>query len=383
MTSTFAQAAPSGDIHLKKLAFSELQGWKNDAQDVAYAVFLKSCEALENDKSVLRPAKSMEDALRSICKKAFQLGSLDSEKARQFFEAEFTPWLVNYKGSDTVLLTGYYEPELSGSLVATDEFSVPLLARPDDLETIPEGESRPGIEAGLRGAKRTSKGFEPYPTRQEIEEGALRDKAQPLVYLRRPSEAFIIHVQGSTRIRLPDNSSVRVAYAGRNGQPYTSIGRLLIERGAILQDEMSLERLMGWLDANPKDARALMHQNKSFIFFRLATELSEHEGPIGGQGIPLFPERSLAVDRNIWSYGMPFWLEGVLPVTENQTKPLNRLMIAQDTGSAILGAARGDFYFGSGKAAGTLAGLMRHQTRFIVLQPRGLKPAVPDAHYEQ
>ncbi len=359
---------------VERLTFQELSGWAQENHEQAFSTFLKNCSALAIQKSSLRPARNTGQKLAGICRKALASGIGTAEQARRFFEAEFEPWLIRGNSGDTGLLTGYYEPEFDGSLTRTEHYKNPLLARPDDLETIPDGETRPGIDPALKAARRIGKGFAPYPTREEIEQGALEKRTRPVIYLRSPAEAFIIHVQGSARIRLADGRTVRVAYAGRNGQPYTSIGRLLIERGEIDRDEMSLERLMGWLDAHPVQARDLMNLNKSFIFFRVADELSAEDGPIGGAGIPLVPGRSLAVDRRFWSYGLPFWLEGVLPVSEGVTEPLGRLMIAQDTGSAILGAARGDFFFGSGRNAGTRAGLMRHQTRFIVLQPKGWKP---------
>jgi membrane-bound lytic murein transglycosylase A len=206
--------------------------------------------------------------------------------------------------------------------------------------------------------------------RAAIEDGALGARAKPIVYLREPGEAFIIHVQGSARIRLPDGSVMRVAYAGRNGHPYTSIGKLLVQRGEMDLETMTLERLMGWLRDNPAPAKAIMRQNRSYIFFREATELAFAEGPIGGAGIPLSPGRSLAVDRTLWSYGLPIWLDGTLPHSLERTEPLRRLMVAQDTGSAILGPARGDFFAGSGKEAGTQAGLMRHKVSFVVLRPK-------------
>ena len=188
--------------------------------------------------------------------------------------------------------------------------------------------------------------------------------------MREPGEAFIIHVQGSARIRLDDGSVMRVAYAGRNGRPYTSIGRLLVQQGEMDLETMTLEKLMGWLKDHPEPAKALMRQNQSYIFFREASELAPEDGPIGGAGIPLVPGRSLAVDRSLWAYGLPVWLDGQLPLTLDTAEPLQRLMIAQDTGSAIVGPARGDFFFGSGEEAGRRAGLLRHPVRFVVLQPK-------------
>ncbi|WP_245410866.1 murein transglycosylase A [Microvirga flavescens] len=355
---------------LKPLSFQDLTNWPADDHAAAFQAFRRSCEALAAKQAALRPAQTVAGGLAAVCRKALAEPSpLSGTQARLFFETHFRPFEIIPK-TGSGFLTGYYEPEFKGSRERTPLYTVPLLDRPDDLVTIPQGETLPGLEAGLQAARKTAKGHEPYPDRAAIEEGALGAKAKPVVFLREPGEAFIIHVQGSARIRLDDGSVMRVAYAGRNGRPYTSIGRLLVQRGEMTLEEMTLEKLMGWLRDHPVEARELMRRNQSYIFFREASELAPEEGPIGGAGIPLTPGRSLAVDRNLWSYGLPFWLEGALPFSLDEAEPLARLMIAQDTGSAILGPARGDFFFGSGEEAGTRAGLLRHATRFIVLRPQ-------------
>jgi len=353
---------------LRPLAFSDLVGWEADDHGAAFRAFRRSCDALVPRKAELRPAQHPDPKLLAVCRAALAIGK-ESGDARHFFEAHFSPFEILPK-EGRGFLTGYYEPEFQGSRSPDTFRRVPLLDRPDDLVSVPQGETLPGLDPGLQAARRTTDGYEPYPDREAIEEGALGDRARPVVYLREPGEAFIIHVQGSARIRLNDGSVMRVAYAGRNGHPYSSIGRLLVERGEMDLETMTLEKLMGWLRDHPREARALMRRNKSYIFFREARELGPEEGPIGGAGTPLIPGRSLAVDRTLWPYGLPFWLEGELPLTLTQSEPLARLMIAQDTGSAIVGPARGDFFFGSGPEAGTRAGLLRHTTRFVVLRPK-------------
>ena len=356
-----------GDARLEPVAFADLAGWAEDDHAAAFAAFRRTCEALASGRPSLRPAAVPAPDLAAICREA--LKGQAAADPQGFFERSFQPFRVLPPGGDG-FLTGYFEPEVEGSLERTERFPSPLLARPDDLVTIPQGETLPGIEAGLGAARRTPTGFEPYPDRAAIEDGVLGDRARPLVYLRDPVDAFVIHVQGSARIRLADGRAVRVAYAGRNGRPYTSIGRTLVQSGAVPLAEMNLERLTDWLRAHPEEGRAVMRRNRSFIFFRLADELDSADGPIGGAGVPLVPGRSLAVDRSLWPYGLPFWLDGELPQPEGGSEPLRRLMIAQDTGSAILGPARGDFFAGSGARAGTQAGLMRHGARFTVLLPR-------------
>ena len=354
---------------LEPLRFESLAGWERDDHADAFRAFLRSCRALAAQSPELRPARSPEGDLLAVCRQALSVENPSNEQARLFFEANFQPFaVVPLLGSG--FLTGYYEPEFPGSRQADSTFTVPLLARPDDLVSIPQGETLPGIDPGLQAARRTPEGYEPYPDRAAIEEGALGSGARPIAFLREPGEAFIIHVQGSARIRLGDGSVVRVAYAGRNGRPYTSIGRLLVQGGEMDLESMTLEKLMGWLRDHPERARTLMRQNQSYIFFREAEELAPEDGPIGGAGTPLVPGRSLAVDRSLWAYGLPFWLEGRMPLSLDRDEPLRRLMIAQDTGSAIVGPARGDFFVGSGPEAGTRAGLLRHRTRFVVLQPK-------------
>jgi membrane-bound lytic murein transglycosylase A len=364
-------AAPTiAGARLAPVAFDDLPGWTSDDHAAAFAAFQRSCDAIFRDDPALRPAEPGSQHLRAICGKAATLAPSGAEDTRRFFEQSFAAFEV-IPDTGRGFLTGYFEPEYDGALEPSAAFPTPLLARPDDLVTIAQGETLPGVAPGLQAARRTEAGgYEAYPDRAAIETGALGDRARPIAWVREPGQAFIIQVQGSARLRLPDGRTLRVAYAGRNGHPYTSIGRILVEEGRMRKDEMTLARLMGWLAANPDEARDLMRRNRSFVFFRAADELDHADGPIGGAGHPLVAGRSLAIDRNVWSYGLPIWLEGELPLTLTTSEPLRRLMVAQDTGSAIVGPARGDFYFGSGAEAGVRAGLLRHPVRFIVLWPR-------------
>jgi membrane-bound lytic murein transglycosylase A len=370
MLDLTAQPSERGDAALAPIAFADLAGWGGDDHAAAWPVFRRSCEAIVDQLVPLRPAVAASSDLRRVCRAATALpAELSAGAARAFFEAHFQPLRITPPVGQG-FLTGYFEPEYDGSLTPDESFATPLLARPDDLVTLAAGETILGVEPGLQAARRTDHGLEPYPDRAAIEAGALGMRAKPLVFVRDAVEAFVIHVQGSARIRLRDGRLVRLAYAGRNGRPYTSIGRILVERGHVSLEEMSLERLMAWLRANPIEARDIMRQNRSYIFFRAADELSAGDGPIGGAGIPLTPARSLAVDRTLWSYGLPFWLDGMLPRAGGGTDPLRRLLIAQDTGTAIVGPARGDFFFGTGADAGTRAGLLRHPAGFVVLWPK-------------
>ena len=246
-----------------------------------------------------------------------------------------------------------------------------MLARPDDLVSLEPGETRPGLDPSLRAARRTGDGFEAYPDRAAIEDGALGARARPLLYLRDAVDLFVLQVQGSGRVRLTDGRSVRVLYDGRNGRPYTSIGKLIVAEGHLPLDGLTLARWTGWLRANPRHAARLMRANASYIFFRLAEIDDPNLGPPGGAGVPLSPGRNLAVDATLWRYGLPFWLEGRIA---GSAEP-GRLVVAADTGSAIVGPARGDLYLGTGAEAGVAAGNLRDAVGFVVLLPKSGAPA--------
>lgn len=357
---------------LVPLDFAALPGWGEDDHDAAFAAFMRSCDGPAReapDRPVtLRPGIALSDDLAEICARA----RLWQGGARAFFEAHFIPHHV-IPDEGRPFLTGYYEPEYEGARQPGPDFSAPLRPRPPDLVTRNAENPLPGIDEDLAAARRLPDGSHvPYPDRAAIMDGAIDDLAPPLVYLRHPAQAFIIHVQGSARIRLDDGSVMRVGYGGRNGHAFTAIGRLLVERGVIPLEEMSLARLLGWLEDpdNAAQADTLMRENRSYIFFAENPALDAESGPIGGAGVALTPHRSLAVDRTIWPYSLPVWLSGMLPDAQNREAPLARLMIAQDTGSAITGVARGDYFAGSGDEAGRQAGYIRHRPDFIVLLPR-------------
>jgi membrane-bound lytic murein transglycosylase A len=347
-----AQGAPA--------SFADLAGWREDDHAAAFSTFVGSCEAILGDRPPSRPAQPPSDALSSVCRRAVAAGLLDRAAARAFFEANFQPASVG-----AGVLTGYYEPEIEGSRTRTARFDTPLLARPDDLVTIPDGETLPGVPAGLGGARRAGEGYAPYFDRAAIEDGALAGRGLELVWAERV-DAFFVHIQGSTRVRLTDGTRLRLAFDGRNGRKFTGVGRLLVERRAFAAGAASMAAIRDWLARNPEEGRALMRRNESYIFFRTDEALSEADGPLGAQNVPLTPGRSIAVDFARWSYGLPFWLDGRFP----DGAPIRKLVVAQDTGSAILGEARGDYFAGTGDAAGALAGGMKQRTGFTVLLPR-------------
>lgn len=354
--------------------FSRIPGWVSDDHRTAFKAFLVTCGPIAKSETAQREARPSPPALKAACRAALDIeasASLDATVSRLFFEKNFLAFDIRPSGG-AGFLTGYFEPEVSASREQSADFPMPVLARPDDLVTFAQNVPRPqGIDPSLAAARRLRQGFEPYPDRASIWAGKLGSRARPIAWLRDETELFIIQVQGSARLLFADGARARLTYAGRNGHPYTSIGRILVENGDIPLTEMSLERLTGWLRAEPQRGRALMERNLSYIFFALEPMDDPKRGPVGGAGVPLTTGRSLAVDRSIWPYGLPIWISTSPLTPEGARAPLDRLMIAQDTGSAIVGPARGDFFMGSGVEAGRRAGLVRDPMRFIVLVPRG------------
>ncbi len=320
---------------MQPVGFDRLAGFTEDDALAAFRVFRALAEPMLAGAPPLRAALPASPELHAVARAALEAEAQDTEAARAFFAQHFEPRHIG-RG----FLTGYYEPWVEGALSPSPAFSAPLLARPGDLGS-------------------------PYPVRAEIE-ASMRDS---VIWLKDAVETFLIQVQGSARARLPDGSWRRLIYDGRNGRPYTSIGRLLIEAGEIAEVEMSLARLKAWLRADPERGRALMRRNESFVFFRLAPDAGE--GPIGGAGRPLTPLRSLAVDRTLWCYGLPFFPVARLPWRGETPELFAKVMIAEDTGTAIVGPGRADLFFGGGDEAGARAGAIRHEAEMFVLWPKG------------
>ncbi len=339
---------PGARLH--PVAFADLPGYAQDDHLCAFKVFLQSAQSIAQGAPELRNALPAPAALRVVCTAALHETIGLATEARQFFENHFIPCRIETDEQPSAFLTGYYEPVVPGSLVRTEAFTEPVFARPADLDQL-----------------------SPYPTRAEIEATGLT-RFQPLVWLADAIEVFMIQVQGSAAVDLRDGRRVRLTYAGRNGQPYTSIGRALIEAGEIAPDEMSLARLKQWVRDSGQAAgapgRALLHRNLSYIFFSMDESPARAQGPIGGAGVPLTPLRSVAVDRSLWPYGLPVFVDAVLPGADGGLSPFQRLMIGQDTGSAILGPARLDLFMGSGDQAGAVAGNIRHRAGLYILLPR-------------
>src|SRR6476619_4903263 len=381
------------DSQIEPVKWVEVEGWAADNHLAAFAAFQVSCQPFRNVK---RPDddRPIYNALREVCRRGAAARPSNKEAARRFFEDNFRPVQITRLGEAQGFLTGYYEPIVEGSRFPNPEFHVPLYRRPHDLVAAgytPGSGAFPN-KGALIGRRNENSEIVPYHDRGAIEAGALDGQRLEICWLRDPFEALAIQIQGSARVVLEDGTPLRLNYDSHNGFPYTAVGRVLIERNLVPREEMSMQRIRDWMAANPDEAPKLRATNRSYVFFR-STGLSNDGEPVGAQGIPLMPGRSIAVDK-IHVYGTPFFLAATLPVERAKpTTPFRRLMIAQDTRSSIVGPARADLYWGAGDDAARIAGRIRHPGRFVMLLPRErdmveagshmplpvAKPKMPDA----
>lgn len=353
---------------LRAVSYATLPGWHDTNIDLSLAAFRRSADEILNlGRAFTRDVAfggSRED-WRSACEAAKTAIS-----ARAFFETHFTPLAVTDPERPEGLFTGYFEPEAPGSRTAGPDYPVAIYRKPAELVSFDDAQSAAtGLKYGLvKDGKPMG-----FLTRKEIEQGALTGRGLEIVWLKDWADAFFIHIQGSGRIRLPDGSLMRLAYGGKNGQPYTGIGPVLVERGVFSRAEMSMQSTRAWMVQNPQAARELMWENRSFIFFREVPIDNPALGPPGAQMVSLTPQRSLAVDRRFWAFGTPIWLETQSPSgAAGAMQPFRALMIAQDTGTAIRGHVRGDVFWGAGSHAAMTAGHMKSPGTITVLLPNAL-----------
>ena len=319
--------------------------------------------------------KALGTSLLDPCKLARATNISDTAGAREFFEQQFIPLQISRLGEDAGFVTGYYEPIVDGSRVQTDVYTVPVYRRPSNLFVRGFSQASVGLpNKGQVFRKVGRRKLMPYYDRGEIEDGAIAGRGLEVVWLKSQTDLLFIQIQGSARIRLEDGSMVRINYEAHNGYPYTPVGRVLIDRNIVPKDQMSMQRIREYMDQNPDAAKELRRQNRSYVFFR-EVSLSKDDEAVGAQGVPLTAGRSIAVDKSLHIYGTPFFIEGKLPIESDVSNtPFHRLMVAQDTGSAIVGPARADIYFGAGAEAGRVAGRLKNPARFVMLLPKSLDP---------
>lgn len=340
-----ACAAPSPKLQLTGVEFADISGWSDDAAGAAIPALLKSCARIGGlaPEAALDAAKLMGRAgdWRGPCDAARRVKAGDSVSARRFFETEFRPFRARDAAGGAGFATGYYEAELRGARKPDARYRFPIYRKPA--------------------------GAAPHD-RAAIEAGALSGQGLEILWVDDARDAFFLHVQGSGRVAMNDGTAVRLGFAGRNDHAYTAIGRILVERGIMAREDVTMKTIRDWIAAHPEDGAALMRENRSYIFFRELTGA----GPLGAEGVALTPERSVAVDPAHLPFGLPLFLATRDPL--DPTRPLRRLVVAQDQGSAIKGPLRIDLFFGAGPEAEARAGALKHPAELFLLRPRRLAP---------
>ncbi len=356
----------------QQVSWAALPGWNQDDAHNLWLTFYNNCRGLMRPVSGSKamPARATPAVWQPVCQAAAQSGidprSDDAGAVKGFLEQHLQPWQVSENGKTTNTVTGYYEPVVHGSRSQGGEYQWPMYATPDDLLTIDLGHQYPELAGKRIRGKLSGKSVVPYDTRAEI---AQRDEKPPvIVWLNDPVEAFFLQVQGSGRVQLDDGSTIRLAYANHNGRPYTSIGKWLADRGELPLAQANMQNIKAWAKSHPDRVNEMLNANQAMVFFREEALADDAAGPKGAYGIPLVAERTVAVDPNYVPLGSPIYLSTTRP---HSSQPMQRVVFAQDTGAAIKGVARTDFFWGSGDAAGELAGRMKQTGQVWILWPRG------------
>lgn len=344
----------------KPVAWNEVAGWAEDNHAEAWPALQQSCSRLAKRGATWR----------ELCLEVKLLDFPDNETARAFFETRFVARpLVTQSGSTEGLITGYYEPLLQGSRTRTTAYRYAVYKRPADLLVVDIGSLYEELKGKRVRGRLKGRYVVPYFSRKEIDNGNNPLKGNEIAWVKDPVGLFFLHIQGSGRIRFQDGSDIAVGYSDQNGHPYYAIGRRLIEKGAIKEEDVSMQSIREWLRSNPDDAVELLNRNPSYVFFTIRDK--EHSAPIGTLGVPLTPERSIAVDRRVVRLGLPVWLNTTLPSDGDEKEiPYRRLVFAQDTGGAIHGTVRADLFWGNGPRAEDNAGRMRQPGSLMVLVPK-------------
>ena len=341
----------------QQVSFSDLPGWKSDNLKDVLPAFRKSCRAIGKKKD-----------WQDVCAKAYDIDENDTFAIRSFFETHFIPYrIANENGSETGLATGYFEPLLKGSRVRKGKFRTALYRQPDDLLVIDLASAYPQLKGLRLRGKLDGNRVVPYETRAEIEKSG-KLAGHEIVWVDDVLDAFFLEIQGSGRVYIPESGeTIRLAYANQNGRPYRSIGRYLLDRGELKPGQASSQQIRQWIRRNPERLREVLDFNPSYVFFREERIDDPSEGPKGALGVPLTPERSIAIDPRHIPLGAPVFVDTTRPYS---SVPLQKLMLAQDTGGAIRGAVRADYFWGFGPQAGEMAGKMKQKLKVWLLLPK-------------
>jgi len=341
----------------KPVDWSTLSGWETDQHAEAWPALVNGCKVL--------PGKT--ENWKNICRNAHDIKNPTHEQAKSFFERHFEPHRVNNgKWKNQGLITGYYEPLLHGSFEPTEQSKYPIYRRPDELLTVDLDELYTDLQGKRTRGRLQDKRVVPFYSRSEIDGPDNPIQGNEIIWVNDQVALFFLHIQGSGRIQLPDGNIVNVGYADQNGHPYVSIGRVLIDRGELQKEDVSLFTIRDWLREHPDQSQLLLNQNPSYVFFKLSD--NDTQGPTGSLNVPLIAERSAAVDPDTIPLGTPIWIETELP--DSDESAFNQLILAQDTGGAIKGAVRADIFWGQGERAEQMAGKMKQKGKIYALLPK-------------
>ncbi len=339
------------------VSFADLPGWENDNMVALWPAFRKSCLAL-----------GRKSEWRDVCNESVYVDGENPVAIRSFFESNFTPYrITGENGEDTGMATGYYEPLLTGSRRRKGKFKTALYRQPDDLLVIDMADAYPQLKGMRLRGKLDGNRVVPYDTRKEIERSG-KLSGNEIVWVDDVMDAFFLEIQGSGRVYLPESGeTIRLAYANQNGRPYRSIGRYLLDKGELKPGQASAQQIRQWLRRHPARLREVLDSNPSYVFFREEKIADPSEGPKGALGVPLTPERSVAVDPKHIPLGAPVYVDTTQPYS---SEPIRQLMVAQDTGGAVRGAVRIDYFWGFGAQAGEQAGKMKQKLKLWLLLPK-------------
>jgi len=358
-------------FRLAPVSFDEIPRWREDDPSPLFAG-LKECGRYVRSVKPYRKGSlglgcdDLMPLLDGVEKAAIQT----SELARQFFETRCQPFRIERADGKPGLVTAFYEPEVSVSSKRDDEYLYPFYRRPSDLIDIDEGNRPANMDPSYRFGVLRDGAISAYPDRRAIDRGYLEGQSLEIAWAKSKVDVFFAHVQGAARLRYPDGGTKRITYDAKAGHPFSAIGKLLIERGEIEPANISMQSIRSWLAQHPDQIDEVLWHNRSYIFFREADVDDPALGPIAAAKVPLIAGRSLAVDRQIHTFGFPFFVHSETLTNIDGGKPFARLMLALDTGSAIVGPARGDIFTGSGDEAGELAGAVRNDADFYILVPK-------------
>lgn len=357
-------------FRLRAISFDQIDGWKADDPRDLFPAMQNCLEHIRAVKPYRTGSLGLTTAeLMPLLSDAAAEPRGEAARARAFFERRCQPFMIEKEDGDPGFVTAFYEPEIEVAAVRDRQFRYPFYRRPDDLLDVDEQTWPDGWDRDYRFALCENGALRPYPERRAIDQGWLEGRGLEIAWAKSKVDVFFAHVQGAARLCYPDGGMQRITYSAKTGHPFSAIGKLLVERGEIDPAEISMQSIRGWLAHHPDQVDEVLWHNRSYIFFREVEVGDPSLGPVAAAKVPLVAGRALAVDREIHTFGVPFFVRAPSLTHLDQGRPFARLMLALDTGSAIVGPARGDIFTGSGESAGELAGRVRNAADFYILVP--------------